>query len=877
MPEAAYVRDWGLAGGGPCGAIGDQECATGAPTGLQTLIGGLSVPGLGIPLGGVGAGSFHYNLFGTFGPWNMAGSQSSNFWEMRTLPQAAFHIREEAEGATDSPTVRTLATRHDNIAPQRNFGGVLPAWKQLSPGDGTYAALYPFGWTTYKVFQSQVSMRFWSPIVAGEDQRTSMPVAFFDVELANPTSKAINLSVMFTFPNATSHPTGTTRAGLYSRFDTDAASGVSGVTLGSDSPTNTPDGYKSEWTIAALPAPGQKLTYVTSWRGTGDGSDIYRPFSSTGVLPNRALDSSNSAGAVAVTVRLDPGKKTTVRYALSWDFPQVYYGAQPTARAIWMRRYTAFLGARSTATNDYVPNSYPFKQAFTIARRELARHDDSLSDVESWWKPIAENTKYPVWLRKAALNELFEMVFNASFWEAGLVSTTITPAPGGPRLGAEIPGTHLFYTIDAGAGGAAANELDVDSFGYLCYTKLFPNLELGRVRAWLQMIKQNPVGRVPQQMLHETGPFIGATSAMQRLPADAAPTFGAPPAAPSTDLGTLFEPSGGDSFRDTPHKVIYRAYALYKETGDESLVSYGYAPMLKALRHIQFFRPAGSHLPADPPSNNPPNTYDQIIVDGHGIYNSQLYLLSLQILSTLTPKARKLGVPEATPAVQTEIDTELAAAKAEFEKTFWNPRTGRYRFCDATGGIAGRTGDIYGNRKPVLPPDVVFLDSFYAQCVASQLGLPDLIDLQHARTHWNNTLDAFLAPKDAAGNPVGPPVMLNTDLKHFSMDYIQPSGRYIPEIGDVWPGTTYMATAAAVHIGRGTGDEALVAKALKMSEAVANQIFDEGGRSTKGYAFGTPESWFVDDVTICRYTAYTRARSVWQLVDALDTIPGKSK
>ena len=46
-------------------------------------------------------------------------------------------------------------------------------------------------------------MRFWSPIVAGEDERTSMPVAFFDVKLANPTAKAIDVSVMFTFPNAT--------------------------------------------------------------------------------------------------------------------------------------------------------------------------------------------------------------------------------------------------------------------------------------------------------------------------------------------------------------------------------------------------------------------------------------------------------------------------------------------------------------------------------------------------------------------------------------------------------------------------------------------------------------------------------------------------
>lgn len=876
-PEAAYIRTWGLAPDGPCEAAADSECRTGQPSGLRGFAGGMSVPGLGIPLGGVGAGSFHYNLFGTFGPWSMGGSQASDWWDMRTLPQAAFHIREQVAGASAAPTVKTLATRHDHIAPQRDFDGVLPQWNQLNPGDGTYAALYPFGWTTYNVFKSKVSMRFWSPIVAGEDERTSMPVAFFDVELANPTTKPVDLSVMFTFPNASPHPSDTTRTGLYSRFDTDARSGVAGVTLGADHPTNTPDAYKSEWTVAALPTPGQKLTYATSWNGAGDGSDIYEPFTATGKLPNSALDDSNSAGAVAVTVQLRPGQKTIVRYALSWDFPQVYYDGAPEGRAVWMRRYTAFLGATSTATNDYVPNSYPFKQAFTIAKRELARHDDSLATVEAWWKPIAENPKYPVWLRKAALNELFGMVFNASFWEAGLVSNTIPPAPGGPRLGADIPGTHLFYTIDAGSGGAPANEMDVDSFGYLLYTKLFPNIELGRLRAWLQLTKQDRWGRVPQQIMFDTGPFISATAANQGAPsATSEPVFGVPPTG-TTDLGALFDPAGGDAFRDCFHKLIYRVYALYQETGDTSLLTYGYPQMLRTLKHSQFFRPPGSHLPADPPSNNPPNTYDQLLVNGHGIYNCQLYLLSLQILSTLTPKARALGIPEATSAVQKEIDTELATAKEEFEKTFWNPKTGRYRFSDGTGGIEGRTGDIFGAKKPVLPTDAAFLDAFYAQCVASQLGLPNLIDLQRARKHWHNTLDAFLAPKDADGVPVGPPIILDENLNPYPMDYIQPApGRFVPEIADVWPGTTWMATAAAVHIGRATGDQQLVAKALKMSEAVANRLYDDGA-TTLGHAFATPESWFVDNPNISRYAAYARARSVWQLVDALDTVRGSSK
>ena len=106
----------------------------------------------------------------------------------------------------------------------------------------------------------------------------------------------------------------------------------------------------------------------------------------------------------------------------------------------------------------------------------------------------------------------------------------------------------------------------MDSAGYLAYTKLFPNIELGRIRAWLQLVKQNPIGRVPQQILPGSGPYISATAGIQGEPADSPNIFGEPP--PDTDdLGALFDPSGGNSFRDCAHKLIHRTFALYRETG----------------------------------------------------------------------------------------------------------------------------------------------------------------------------------------------------------------------------------------------------------------------------------------------------------------------
>ena len=160
VPEAAYVRSLGAVPLGTCSSLGDQQCKTGIPIpGFRELAGGLQVPGLGIPLGGIGAGSFMINQCGTFGPWNMGGQQSSRFWESRTLTQAAFHIREELVGGAGGITVKTLTVTHHNIAPERNFGSVLPSWNQLKPGDGSYASLYPFGFITYKTLQSNASMR----------------------------------------------------------------------------------------------------------------------------------------------------------------------------------------------------------------------------------------------------------------------------------------------------------------------------------------------------------------------------------------------------------------------------------------------------------------------------------------------------------------------------------------------------------------------------------------------------------------------------------------------------------------------------------------------------------------------------------------------
>jgi non-lysosomal glucosylceramidase len=150
---------------------------------------------------------------------------------------------------------------------------------------------------------------------------------------------------------------------------------------------------------------------------------------------------------------------------------------------------------------------------------------------------------------------------------------------------------------------------------------------------------------------------------------------------------------------------------------------------------------------------------------------------------------RTTCLPEATREVQAAIDDEPALAKVEFERVFWNPTTARYRFCDGTGGITGLHGTIFGHNKPVLPPDAIHLESFYAQGIAMQLGLPDLINIQHARAHLHNVLDKFLRFRDADGNILGAPLVLDPHFNDFGL------ALRTTEIREVLPGVVYMAAA----------------------------------------------------------------------------------
>ena len=833
-PHACVVQSLGDIPIGLCdaGATVANGC-DGTPTGRVIP----SLPGMGIALGGVGAGSFMVNDSGTFGPWNFGGSQYSNGeYQTRILPQAAFHVREQLAGGP--ATVTTLATTGPQVVGSagpvvaRSWGNPLPAWNLLGAGQGTYAALYPFGWISYNAFKTDVSMRFYSPMVAGEDRRTSLPLAYFDLRIANHTNSTADVSVMFTWPNAPESVDGvapTVRTGLSDSAATDRRTGVTSVTLSADDPSNTPDAYASEWTIAARPGAGQTVSYVPSWNGDGDGSDIYDAFSGTGVLPGAPLDSSASAGAIAVSATLRPGQTTVLSFALTWDFPQVTFNDNGT---VWMRRYTEFYGARMTGPadaapgnyNTYIPGSYPFHQSRQIAVDALASADETLEAVQSWWAPFAGDQKVPALLRTAALNQLGQVPFKTSLWAAGFVSSTDTPTLGS-RLGVDTPNTHVYLTPDSINGGNTSMGSDVDAYGYLAYNWFFPSIERDRLLAMAEAIMLDPSGD-PADIATSGDPYVAWQPGSAPVP-------------------------GASDYADIPSKRIYRMYAYACLNRDQAFLERVYPAMKKELGWLQGMIPAGQVLPvgAQAPGNSTlplTNTYDVIPVLGADAYDSMLYLLALEV--TIASGSR-LGESR---SVISGWANQLSQAKATFETAFWDPVNSWYKYTEYASGSA------------------VLLDTFYAQHVAEQFGLPDLVNLSHYRAQLEGTYSTFMSHRDANGHPIGaynlglPPGVTTYPL----IGYLFGSPETPTQEHMIWVGANCFVGATYINAGKRFGSQALIADGIQMASAVENQVW---GILGNGLAFDAPECWSIDGgVPNYTYAGYERPIAIWDTFNALD-------
>ncbi|HUT54106.1 MAG TPA: GH116 family glycosyl hydrolase [bacterium] len=655
VPEAAWHR---LIGDHPPGA-------TGTVRPMQELRRPDSRTKRGVPVGGIGAGSFMLNLAGSFGPWEFDIGGDASFlsaWmseknsghEERFLKEAAFHVYEKDGSRT---VIKTLATED-----------VMPAWPLLSRGEGTYYALFPKAWFVYEGFPAPIAMKQFSPFVARNERLSSLPVGLFQFAVANSSDHPVEAAVMFTFPNAIYRRDTVSyrypRQGLRSMAEN--AGGVVCVRLQAEHPDNVPETQRTEWVIAVRQADQAIVSYTEDWAADRDGRDVIDDFSEDGVLSDRPLDPRRQAraGAVAIKVELAPGERRVLSFALAWDFPVVQF-KNTTTGTRWEKRY-----------KEWYPGDF---RARDIAAETLMNAEQMEAAVDGWWNKVVFEPAYPLWLRQAALNELYYDVFGGSFWENRCLSKQ-------KRFGAR-PGQHLYFTLEANVY-RDAETMDIRHYETRHLLELFPGIERDVLLGWSDLILDDPLGHTP----HDAGSPVND---------------------PWFVYGQYYNTSPGlkppnMKWKDNPSRFVQQVFAYWKYTNDGDFLREAYPAAKKTMAYLASFDQDGNGLPE---SDGPDTSYDALSMRGESTYVSALYIGALESIEQM---ARGLGQTEEAA----NYEAMASRARQETERLLWDEAGGYYRL------------DVKGANSSAL-----MADALNGERYPQVYGLPHVLDQDRMARH----------------------------------------------------------------------------------------------------------------------------------------------
>ncbi len=767
-------------------------------------------PNHGMPLGGFGAGCIGRAPDGSFNLWHLDGGEH---W-FGNLPDCQFALF-ETDG--DQSRAHALAVKPEVDASRPAAGEPLSAWSWYPASSakqrtGTYAARYPISSTQYTgVFQAEVSCEAFSPILPGDYQRTSYPVAVFVWTLTNPTNRPLDLSLLLSWRNTTGWFTNTDPTAAVTFRDDGSPEhnyvpaigrskghrntwvehlGLKGVLLDGERATPLAEG-QGQWCIAT--ADHLEVQRCSRWDPSGSGAELWEPFARDGSIPDsnndrRSGDSDPASAALAVKCCLEPGASIEIPLVISWDLPVTAFATGSRA----LRRYSDFFGGEAGGSSG--------TSAAAIAAEALRDWRDWRSQIEAWQKPVLERSDLPEPLRMALFNELYDLASGGSLW---------TAAAAGDPVG-------QFGVLEC-LDYAWYESLDVRLYGSFALLQLWPELDKAVLRSFARAIPAADATLRPIGWYFTQGK--GRVEAARKLAGATPHDLGAPNERP-------FEATNYTAYQDcnlwkdlaSDYVLqVWRTFKLAPNGPDLGFLSECWPAAIQALTYLKTFDVNNDGLPDN--GGAPDQTFDDWPLKGVSAYCGALWIAALEAGLAIAQQLQlELGLD--TSGEQRQLGGWLEQSRANFDLLLWN---GEFYKIDAESGT------------PVVMADQLCGD-FYARL----LGLPAVVADERASS-------ALKAIKESCfegfqGGRLGVANGLRRDGTP-----LDPNGTHPLE---VWTGINFGLAAYYRLMGE-------TSTAFAITGAVVEQVY------SGGLQFRTPEA--ITGVNTFRACHYLRAMAIWAL------------
>ncbi|MGC2619238.1 MAG: GH116 family glycosyl-hydrolase, partial [Acidobacteriaceae bacterium] len=553
----------------------------------------------GVPVGGLGAGTFSRSYRGDFSRWHIKAAVH----KYETVYANQFAMFQQSEGDAHG-VAQALLNGHP-------ANGELSSWQWDYPvGAGDYYGLFPKAWFDYRwnKFPAHVTLEQFSPVLPNNYRESSYPVAVYRWHAENPTNKTVVVSVLLSWANMsgwlrtfTRNFNGAPNQGNFNSYVNETIPGVGtmkGIVFDRKRAGAAPNEWDGQFAIAAMETPGVEVTYQTTYQASGDGKSVWEPFAKDGRLADNTKswvsDKEQLAGAIALRFTLRPGERKVIPMVLAWDFPVVQFGEGRK----WDRRYTDFYGTSG-------------RNAWKIARDGLLHSTEWSDAIDQWQAPYINDESKPLWYRGMLFNELYALTDGGTFWGRQEGSNPKSP-----------PSFALLECFDYAYYGT----LDVRFYGSLPLLKFWPDIDKQVLREFAETVpKEWPEQGLwvwKSQLTDE--PVTHKRKKIGAVPHD----LGVPEGDPFIAVN---EPGWQDTnnWKDLNSKFVLMVYRDYVLTGrkDTAFLRETWSAVQDAIQYLRQFDHGGG-IPEN--SDYPDQTYDDWVVHGVSAYSGNLWLAALR-------------------------------------------------------------------------------------------------------------------------------------------------------------------------------------------------------------------------------------------------------
>lgn len=322
---------------------------------------------ISFPLGGIGTGCVGLSGTGRLIDWEIFGRPNKESYN----GYSHFAVKLEKDGE-----VLDARVLNGDLPPHYN-GSTKTHWLHSGFGFGpdqitmagfphfrdvAFEGSFPIAHILFKddTFPIPVDMTAFNPFIPSDDFHSSLPAAFFEFEVLNPTEDTLDCTIAFSVQN----PTGL--KGVCNRFFENEHGNFLKLECNEHLEDNPHFGN------LCLATDAQEASFQEYWYrgGWSDGIEMFwRDFTSCGHLNNRRYQDdfcSNQqlvydVGTLAAHHRILPGKSKTFRFLLTWYYPNMskhwehrYHPEKKAEDAPVWKHYYAGLFSSAFDCADYI-------------------------------------------------------------------------------------------------------------------------------------------------------------------------------------------------------------------------------------------------------------------------------------------------------------------------------------------------------------------------------------------------------------------------------------------------------------------------------------------------------------------------------------------